>query len=291
MALYIGDKKVSLTLNKGNILLFPYEITSDGFFRLPQTSFEWKMDDEVKILNFTNLFKQRFKNNKNITKVDFNNVIILLGQYIFNEAFYGATNITSLNVNKIENLGDYTMDSCFYNCTGLTSVDFASLTTIGEGGFKSGFRGCTNLVSAKLNKLKTVTRSSSMNSLFYGCTKLKNIEFNSLTTVSGSAALLSAFRACTSLETIVFPELSTISGNSCLKEAFYGCTSLKSINFPALVSLGTATTQFNNMLYGVTGCTVHFPSNMQDTLSSWASVTAGFGGTDTVILFDLPSTI
>ena len=45
------------------------------------------------------------------------------------------------------------------------------------------------------------------------------------------------------------------------------------------------------MLDGVTGCTVHFPSNIQSVIGSWASVTSGFGGTNTTVLFDLPATV
>jgi hypothetical protein len=44
------------------------------------------------------------------------------------------------------------------------------------------------------------------------------------------------------------------------------------------------------MLSGVTGCTVHFPSNLQAVIGSWADVTAAFGGTNTTILYDLPQT-
>jgi hypothetical protein len=44
------------------------------------------------------------------------------------------------------------------------------------------------------------------------------------------------------------------------------------------------------MLPGVTGCTVHFPSNLQSVIGSWADVTEGFGGTNTTVLFDLPAT-
>ena len=44
------------------------------------------------------------------------------------------------------------------------------------------------------------------------------------------------------------------------------------------------------MLSGVTGCTVHFPSNLETVIGDWSSVTSGFGGTDTTVLFDLPST-
>ena len=44
------------------------------------------------------------------------------------------------------------------------------------------------------------------------------------------------------------------------------------------------------MLQGVSGCTVHFPSNLQSVIGSWSDVTNGFGGTNTTVLFDLPST-
>jgi hypothetical protein len=44
------------------------------------------------------------------------------------------------------------------------------------------------------------------------------------------------------------------------------------------------------MLQGVTGCTVHFPSNLQSVIGSWSDVTARFGGTNTTVLFDLTAT-
>jgi hypothetical protein len=74
--------------------------------------------------------------------------------------------------------------------------------------------------------------------------------------------------------------------------AFQGCTKLKTLSFPALTSnsFGSYTNQFNNMLSGVTGCKVHFPSNLQSVIGSWSSVTSGFTGTNTTVLFDLPAT-
>ena len=44
------------------------------------------------------------------------------------------------------------------------------------------------------------------------------------------------------------------------------------------------------MLSGVTGCTVHFPSNLESVIGSWSDVTDGFDGTNTTVLFDLPAT-
>ena len=103
--------------------------------------------------------------------------------------------------------------------------------------------------------------------------------------------MASAFQGCKNLTSVDLSSLTTISGMG-MYRAFYNCTSLKSLSFPALTStsFGSYTNQFNSMLSGVTGCTVHFPSNLQSVIGSWSDVTAGFGGTNTTVLFDLPAT-
>jgi len=108
----------------------------------------------------------------------------------------------------------------------------------------------------------------------------------------GNYALYYAFYGCTGLTSVDFSNLTSISGIQALYYAFYGCTSLTTLSFPSLTStsFGTNTNQFNNMLNGVSGCTVHFPSNLQSVIGSWSDVTAGFGGTNTTVLFDLPAT-
>lgn len=76
-----------------------------------------------------------------------------------------------------------------------------------------------------------------------------------------------------------------------MDRAFYR-TGITDLYFNSLTSssFGSYTNQFSNMLSGVTGCTVHFPSNLQSVIGSWADVTNGFGGTNTIVLFDLPAT-
>lgn len=108
----------------------------------------------------------------------------------------------------------------------------------------------------------------------------------------GPSALTYAFANCTNLTTGVFPALNSITSSGVFRNTFAGCTNLASLSFPALTStsFGSYTNQFNNMLSGVTGCTVHFPSNLQSVIGSWSDVTNGFGGTNTTVLFDLPQT-
>ena len=127
---------------------------------------------------------------------------------------------------------------------------------------------------------------------FYNCTGITSVDLSSLTTIGGSTAMSSAFYNCTGITSVDLSSLTTISGILAMSTAFSGCTSLTTLSFPALTStsFGSYSNQFNNMLQGVTGCTVHFPSNLQNKIGSWSSVTSGFGGTNTTVLFDLPAT-
>ena len=163
-------------------------------------------------------------------------------------------------------VGTYALYYAFYNCSSLTSVDFLNLTTI------SG--------------------SHALYYAFYGCTGLTSVNLSGITTIGGEGTLHYVFSDCTGLTSVDLSNLTTIKGNGVLQNAFRNCTSLTTLSFPSLNSnsFGTLTNQFNNMLSGVTGCTVHFPSNLQSVIGSWASVTNGFGGTNTTVLFDLPAT-
>ena len=125
---------------------------------------------------------------------------------------------------------------------------------------QSMFEGCTGLTSADLSSFATTTGNNSCMSMFSGCSSLTSVDLSSLTTTT-TGSLRSMF-ANTALNTLSLPSLKTTNNN----------------------------TVFNNMLQGVSGCTVHFPSNMQTVIGSWSDVTGGFGGTNTTVLFDLPAT-
>lgn len=164
------------------------------------------------------------------------------------------------NVTSISNYG---LRYAFYDCTNLTSIVLDNVTSIGSYGLYNAFEGCTNLTSTGLNNVTSI----SDNGLYY------------------------AFRNCTSLTSVDLNNVTSI-GNNGLTGAFYRCTNLTSLSFPALNnnSFGSSTSQFNSMLRDVTGCTVHFPSNLESVIGSWSDVTDGFDGTNTTVLFDLPAT-
>jgi hypothetical protein len=100
--------------------------------------------------------------------------------------------------------------------------------------------------------------------------------------------MYNTFSNCTNLTSVSFPNLSCIAESSL--SGTFAYTSLTSLSFPSLHSDTTTELCFQGMLYGVTGCTVHFPSNLESVLENGWIVMSGFGGTDTVVLFDLPAT-
>ena len=165
----------------------------------------------------------------------------------------------------------------------------SNATDVRNNAFSSAFYGCTSLTSVDFSSLTTVSGSNAFSYAFYGCTSLTSVDLSSLTTASGGRAFNYAFYGCTSLTSVDLSSLATVSGSNAFSYAFYICTSLTSVSFPALTtsSFGTATNQFDNMLSGVRGCTVHFPASIQSTIGNWTSVQNGFGGTNTTVLFDL----
>ena len=188
-------------------------------------------------------------------------------------------------------VGAYSMYAAFYYSSGLTSVDCSSLTTISHDyAMYYAFYECQNLEEADFSNLTTISGASAMFYAFNNCKRMGNINFKNLTTISGASAMVGAFYKCQALINVSFSKLATV-GDKALQSAF-GYSGLRWLYFPSLNSnsFGGKKTQFNNMLQGVTDCTVHFPSNLQSVIGSWTSVTSGFSGTNTTVLFDLPAT-
>ena len=221
----------------------------------------------------------------------------LLGDVNNNGVLQIPTWDTNLTFTGVEDIASYALYYKFYNYTNIENVSFPSLTTVsGSSAMNYAFRGCTGITSVDLSALTTVSGSNAMNYAFQGCTGITSVNLSSLTTLSGNNAMNSAFQGTlgtTSLLTsISFPSLSVLTGTQALVYCFRYRNGLQTVSFPALTSasFGSNTNQFNNMLSNVRGCVVHFPSNLQSVIGSWTSVTNGFGGTNTIVRFDLPAT-
>ena len=203
---------------------------------------------------------------------------------------YPGQNFTFSLPSTVLDIGFYALNNALQYCSSVTKVDLSSLTSVtGNYGLYMMCRGCANLTSLDLSSLTTISGNNALDSAFYNCNKLASVDLSSLASVTASSAFSSAFYNCTALPSMSFGSLTSVTGAFAFNNAFSYCTSLASLSFPALTadSFGSFVTQFNNMLYGVTGCTVHFPAAIQSTIGSWSSVTGGFGGTNTTVSFDL----
>ena len=225
--------------------------------------------------------------------LDLSSLTTLSGLNAFNECFRNCSGITSVNLSSLTTIsGNYSLQICFQNCSGITSVNLSSLTTVSSNGLMRAFSACVGITSVNLPSLTTISGTNGLYACFDHCTGITSVNLSSLTTISGISGMNYCFSGCTGITSVNLPSLTTLTGGTSMQSCFYDCTGLISLSFPALksTSFGTQTNQFNNMLKNVTGCTVHFPSNLQSVIGSWADVTGGFGGTNTTVLFDLPAT-
>ena len=170
------------------------------------------------------------------------------------------------------------------------AIDLNNVEEIsGDGCFEYTFGGC-NIVSLK-EKIKTI----SARQVFSVCFAFANIPedstlFENLESVS-SSGLNSALMYSTGKQTYRFKKLNYIENNGF--EACFGRSSAKHIYFNSLKSDSFDTSgayyHFESMLMGVTGCTLHFPSNLSSVIPTLDTY-PNFGGTNTVILYDLEAT-
>ena len=194
--------------------------------------------------------------------------------------------VSTFTDNSITKIRDHAFSNCNHtNVTNpITTISCSNVTEIQA----YAFQYCDDLVTAYFPALQKIYTHA-----FDGCANLEQIDLSLITAVSSSgSSLKSTFQDCSKLTQVVFYSHAEISYSKGMQYAFSFCTHLASVSFPALTStsFGSYTNQFNSMLDHVTGCTVHFPSNLQSVIGSWTDVTAGFGGTNTTVLFDLTAT-
>ncbi|MBO7693395.1 MAG: hypothetical protein J6T10_12265 [Methanobrevibacter sp.] len=172
----------------------------------------------------------------------------------------------------------------YVNMTGV--ANFPNLTSVGGDGLSQTFAG-TSITSASFDSLVNATGQLAFQQTFAFNANLTSVSFPVLKT-AGSDCFSSCFTSCTSLVTMTFTALESI-GATAFNMTFNGCTGLTTLSFPALKTVANSNS-LGYMLFGCSNVTVHFPSNLQSTVGSYASTLAGYNGTNTTVLFDLPAT-
>lgn len=211
-----------------------------------------------------------FKHNTDIVSVDLSSLSKITYHNVTYEMFYGCTHLTTVNLSSLQIINAmYAAQYMFYGCTALTTIDLSSLVV--------------------------AWNTSSVAQFFKGCSSLTNVDLSRLTTIGNASQM---FADCTSLVRMDFPSLMHTNYISSCSQMFMNCTSLQTLTFPALYSGSFSgynrTDQWYRLLQGVTGCTIHLPKNLDpqtgSTVLSSLQGYPNFGGTDTVLAYDLPST-
>lgn len=204
---------------------------------------------------------------------------------------YNRPSGTSIVIfNGVKSLGYYALKYFFDSATIISEVHFPDLEiATGTHCLYCAFTDASTITSISMPKLTRVGGYAG-----YSCfvrSGITSMDFPELTRIDNNGFSNAFYES--RVTSVTFPKLNTLGSNS-LNNAFRNSSSMngKSLSFPSLNSnsFDGNTNCFSNMLKGVTGCTVHFPSNLQSVIGSWSDVTNGFGGTNTTVLFNLPAT-
>ena len=222
--------------------------------------------------------------------------ITSIGANILNYKFFNRTDIVgNIDFSDLTTVGARALYYTFSGCTGITGADFSKLSSLDASSLYFTFQDCTGLTSADITSIKNVS-DRGLSNTFNGCTNLVNVDVSNIESIANPYGMYQTFSGCRSLTVLRFTKLSVLTGNLALNSCCYNCSNLTDVYFNALTSssFGTNNNQFKTFIGGVTGCTLHFPSNLDpESGSTTISGLNGyplFGGTNTVLAFDLPAT-
>lgn len=213
---------------------------------------------------------------------------------------YGVVSKTQrmpkINCSNVEGFGDYALAYAYVGNNSLNGDAFINaynVTGFGEGCLLGAFQDCIYITGTGLNPdseaMDAVISQQALKYAFKGCISLTDYTVGKTATVE-TEGFYGTFEGCTSLTgAIWYDYLRDIVGSGCFARTFAN-TGVTAVYFPALEYFSydyEGDYPFKDMCEGLTGCVVHFPSNMEGITDGFENQ---FGGTNTTILFDLEST-
>ena len=204
--------------------------------------------------------------------------------------FQYCTGLTSISLPSLKAISVSTAcQRMFQYCTGLTGINLKIQAISNSNSASYMFASCSNISNLDFSSLITVSAYYGSDNMFNGCTGLVSANLSSFIMATGQSCCQAMFSGCSNLASVDISHLAKLSSGS-LSQMFRNCTSLTSLSFDNLVyTTSNINSAFQNTLQGVTGCTVHFPSDWQTAMASYSNITNGLGGTNTTVLFDLPA--
>lgn len=178
-------------------------------------------------------------------------------QYMFSnnpnltDIVFGSSGLVLNNTNSI-----------FRKCYSISSVDFMdSVSEIQYRGAYNMFEECTGITGdVHLRNIRNITGGGACEYMFTKCSNITSITFDSLISANVDQAFCFICNSCNNLTDLYFPKLVQINNNT------FGYT-LNSTN---------------------TNITLHFASNLYNN-EVFQNIINVVGGTNTVVLFDLPA--
>ena len=276
-----------------------------SFLGIPKTiDANGKLNNSSQIIDFTGVadigekvLYYAYESNAGVSgQVVMPDLVGITGRNAAYYCFSGCRNITGLSCPNLETVtGGWTFTSIGNN-SGMSYAGFPKLRSVsGERFLYNGFGSTGNYnggtFTADLSKLEEVTGNNAFESAFTN-SGMSTISLPLLKKINASEAFAQTFNSC-KFVTIGFESLEEVKQNRAMYSLMNNNRSLQSMWFYALdpTLFGTSTTQFDGMLYSCSNVTVHFPIRVQSTIGSWTSVTGGFSGTNTTVLFDLVTSL
>lgn len=310
--LYLGSRQITPILKMGEEKVF----NVDGYDWLGEISAQGELVTPTKDINFvfdgvkdlsSGIFSNKFSSDTRIKSVSFPDLETVTGSGACGRAFYSC-DITSVSMPKLKSIsasnsfsmcfrnnkiinfylqeletitGDYAFSNCLSNNSYLKTALFPKLVSCSNNAF-NGFAYPSTLEEASFPLLRTA--GDNCFNLAFCNSNLNTANFNSLET-AGNYCFSNTFLG-TKVKIISFPSLSTV-GAYCFWQMAGAETTDIYFNSLNSNSFGGNTNCFEYMLYRCNGVTVHFPTALEAVIGNWSDVLAGFGGTNTTILYDL----
>jgi len=176
-----------------------------------------------------------------------------------------------------------------YRYVPISIANLSSIRSVTSRGLWETFSDNYRLRTVNISNLTSITGYEALRGTFRSCSNLSSIDVSHIATATGLRCLHYTFGDDCGVTSLNFSSLSNCAGDSVFAEMCRYNTRMANISFPALTtnSFGNYTSQFDNMLYGVTGCTVHFPVDIKPLTINWNSFANGFGGVNTHIMYDI----
>ncbi len=215
-------------------MVLPETVTElyGGLFRDCIAMLDWEIPSHIKKLANGNVFA-----GSSIVEPKISKDAHL--EYIGDDAFYGISGLTEVDISEAAYMGEYVFCGCadlqkvklpsnleklpkqtFTNCPLLETVELPESVT--EIGFRA-FWGCNSLSSINTSNVKTIGMEA-----FDDCGLLTSVDCSSAETIDDRA-----FANCSSLESVKLLQNGDLYIGGC---AFYGCRNLQTITIPAGVT-------------------------------------------------------